>query len=154
MTKNSPARATDAHISIVGHITADELARRLDATDMANGFGNRFPWVSVSRSKLLPDGGRFDVTGHSELIDALTAAIKYGGEAGYTPRDDEAARLWQKAYPKLTRDRPGVAGDTGTSNGLPALLSHLSPSAAPALVAREGELYAPTSGLGTEGFTH
>ncbi len=27
MTKNSPARATDAHISIVGHVTRDELRR-------------------------------------------------------------------------------------------------------------------------------
>src|SRR5262245_59152724 len=31
MTKNSPARATGAHISIIGHITRDELRRYLEA---------------------------------------------------------------------------------------------------------------------------
>src|SRR6516162_4220526 len=37
MTKHSPTRATEAYISIVGHITIAELQRRLDETSMANG---------------------------------------------------------------------------------------------------------------------
>src|SRR5262249_45494302 len=41
LTKNSPARATGAHISLVGHVTAEELRRYLTATESANGFGNR-----------------------------------------------------------------------------------------------------------------
>ena len=32
LTKNSPAVATDAHVSVIGHITADELRRYLDST--------------------------------------------------------------------------------------------------------------------------
>ncbi len=32
LTKNSPARATGAHVSIIGHITADELVRMVTAT--------------------------------------------------------------------------------------------------------------------------
>jgi hypothetical protein len=58
LTKNSPAKATDAHISIVGHITADELRRYLSNTEAASGFGNRFLWLCVRRSKCLPEGGR------------------------------------------------------------------------------------------------
>jgi hypothetical protein len=42
MTKSSPLKATDAHISIIGHITQDESRARLTRTDMANGFANRF----------------------------------------------------------------------------------------------------------------
>src|SRR5262249_4622879 len=42
LTKSSPARATDAHISIIGHITKDELRRYLEDTETANGFANRF----------------------------------------------------------------------------------------------------------------
>ena len=57
LTKNSRAEATGAHVSIIGHITRDELRRYLDATERANGFGNRFLWVCVRRSKELPDGG-------------------------------------------------------------------------------------------------
>jgi hypothetical protein len=53
MTKNNPAVATEAHISIVGHITKAELLRHLDATEKANGLANRFLWVCVKRSKLL-----------------------------------------------------------------------------------------------------
>ena len=40
MTK-SPAKATDAHISVIGHITTDELRRSLTRTEAANGFANR-----------------------------------------------------------------------------------------------------------------
>src|SRR5207245_7846303 len=49
MTKNSPATATGAHISIIGHITADEMRRHLDSTEAANGFPKRFLWVSDTR---------------------------------------------------------------------------------------------------------
>ena len=57
LTKNSPERATGAHVAIVGNITAEEVRRHLSETDRANGLGNRFLWIHVRRSKLLPDGG-------------------------------------------------------------------------------------------------
>ena len=38
LVKNSPAKATGAHISIMGHITRDELRRYLDRTEAGNGF--------------------------------------------------------------------------------------------------------------------
>src|SRR5262249_60837842 len=50
LTKNSPARATGAHVGLIGHITADELRRYLSSTEAANGFGNRFLWVCCRRS--------------------------------------------------------------------------------------------------------
>src|SRR5262249_47756246 len=53
MTKNKPARATGAHLSIIGHITRDELKRELTSTEMGNGFANRFLWACSTRSKLL-----------------------------------------------------------------------------------------------------
>jgi hypothetical protein len=56
MTRN-PLRATDPHISIVGHTTRDDLLKYLTETEHANGFGNRFLWCSVKRSRLLPNGG-------------------------------------------------------------------------------------------------
>jgi hypothetical protein len=56
MTKNSPARSTGAHISLIGHITVDELRRYLTQTESANGFGNRHTWFCTQRSKELPEG--------------------------------------------------------------------------------------------------
>ncbi len=54
LNKNSPASATGAHVSIIGHITRDELLRYLSSTEYANGFGNRILWGCVRRSKALP----------------------------------------------------------------------------------------------------
>src|SRR5262249_13196899 len=42
LTKQEPAKATNTHISIVGHITENELRQRLTETSMTNGFANRF----------------------------------------------------------------------------------------------------------------
>jgi len=55
LTKNFPAKSTDAHISIIGHITRTELRRLLTETESANGFANRFLWLAVRRSKCLPE---------------------------------------------------------------------------------------------------
>ena len=55
--KIPPQTATDPHISIVGHITIEELRARITRTDMANGFANRFLFAVVKRSKKLPFGG-------------------------------------------------------------------------------------------------
>jgi hypothetical protein len=60
LTKNSPARATGAHVSMVGHITADELRDSLDRISMANGYANRFLWLLVNRAHVLPFGGALD----------------------------------------------------------------------------------------------
>src|ERR1700682_334186 len=62
LTKNSPARATGACISIIGHITSTELKAYFDRTEMANGFGNRFLFACVRRAGLLPHGGTLSDT--------------------------------------------------------------------------------------------
>ena len=57
LIKKDPDRASKAFISIVGHITIDELRGSLDHTSMANGYANRFLFACVHRSKELPLGG-------------------------------------------------------------------------------------------------
>jgi hypothetical protein len=57
LTKTSPTKATDAHISVVGHITETELRARLTRTEACSGFANRFLFVCVKRWQLLPHGG-------------------------------------------------------------------------------------------------
>jgi hypothetical protein len=47
LTKNSPAHATNPFISIIGHITAEELKKQLDEASMANGYANRFLFACV-----------------------------------------------------------------------------------------------------------
>jgi Protein of unknown function (DUF3987) len=110
MTKNSPARATGAHVSLIGHITGDELRRYLTATETANGFANRFLFVCTDRSKRLPEGGRIDPSATAALRDELADAIGFARTAGDVGRDDEARAVWCEVYGQLSEGRPGLAG--------------------------------------------
>ena len=108
LTKNSPAKATGAHISILGHITKDELRRYLDSTEAGNGFGNRFLWVCVRRSKVLPEGG-----GHVDLeslAERLREALAFARTAGQIRRDDTARLVWHEVYGPLSEGKPGMFG--------------------------------------------
>ncbi len=108
LTKNSPARATGAHISILGHITKDELLRYLDTTEAANGLGNRFLWLCVKRSKYLPDGGQpVDLT---PIVARLMDALAFARTTGLMTRDDEARMLWHAVYRPLSEGKPGLLG--------------------------------------------
>ncbi|MES2342291.1 MAG: hypothetical protein V4597_11480 [Pseudomonadota bacterium] len=108
LTRANPLRATNAHISILGHITREELARALSETDMANGLANRFLWIAARRSKLLPDGGlQLDL---SDLIQRLRQRLVWASTVGKMTRDAVAARLWRDEYPRLTAERAGALG--------------------------------------------
>ena len=111
MTKNSPAKATDAHVSILGHITSFEL--QFGGTEVQNGFANRFLIACAKRSRLLPEGGRLDEKNVTEIVHRLRAAINWLTEMA-TPlvlrRDEEARRLWWAVYPQLSSASLGVLG--------------------------------------------
>jgi hypothetical protein len=110
LSKNSPARATGAHISIIGHVTKDELLKYLTDTEAGNGFANRFLWAVVKRSKLLPDGGEIHKVDFGPLIRRLASAIEFARATGEIKRDEEATELWHDVYPQLSRDRFGLFG--------------------------------------------
>lgn len=108
LTKNSLAKATDAHISILGHITQPELVKYLGDTDCFNGFANRFLWVIVRRSKLLPDGGQ--QVNLQPLKERLARAVASAKEIGAMSRDTATRNLWYSLYSELTAERPGLYG--------------------------------------------
>jgi hypothetical protein len=109
LTKNSPLVATNPHVSIIGHITREELLRYLTATESANGFANRFLWVLARRSKLLPYGGRPDPAAVA-AAEQLGRVVLYAAGAGETTFDPGAREFWAELYPVLSRDRYGLAG--------------------------------------------
>ena len=65
VVKNIPARAREAHISIVAHITFKELKDRLGECEFFNGFANRFLWLCVRRARCLPEPPNFSDLGLS-----------------------------------------------------------------------------------------
>ncbi len=110
LTKNSPTRATDAHVSMVGHITRDELLRHLDATEIANGFMNRFILCCARRSKALPEAGTLNNDQLPVLIERLRAAVSFARDAGEMRRDPAATALWREVYQELSEGKPGLLG--------------------------------------------
>ena len=110
LTKNSPAKATNAHISIVGHIVQDEVRRYLSRTEAANGFANRFLWLCVKRSKILPEGGQIDELNLGVFTELLHQAIEIARGTGELKFDEEARAIWHKVYGKLSEGAPGLFG--------------------------------------------
>jgi hypothetical protein len=110
LTKNSPARATGAYVSIIGHITGTELRANLDRTEMANGFANRFLFACVRRSKLLPFGGSLNDAVVVGLADKIKCVIDAAKRIGRVTFASDAAAGWEAAYPTLSSDRPGLLG--------------------------------------------
>ncbi len=110
LTKTSPIRATGAHISIVGHITQEELLRHLTETEAANGWCNRFLWVLVRRSKFLPDGEPVPASIIDRLSKRLSVAVDYAHIISDLTRDTEATDLWRAIYPRLSTPKPGLVG--------------------------------------------
>ncbi len=110
LTKTSPAVATGAHISIVGHITKSELLRYLNDTEAGNGFANRFLFVCVKRSKVLPEGGNIEEVDFGPLTQRLHQAIEFARRGVEIKRDDEARAIWYKVYPSLSEGKPGLQG--------------------------------------------
>ena len=111
LTRNDPITATGAHISIIGHVTDDELRAELTQTDTANGFANRFLFLRVDRSKCLPDG-EVNLTesvaqGFIYKIEHAAALAVHVGQIG---RTEACQKLWAAVYPRLSVARPGLAG--------------------------------------------
>lgn len=111
MTKTSPAVATGAHLSIIGHITGDELRRYLDRTEAANGFANRFLYLCVRRARLLPHGGDLDESALRPLAQRLAVAIDTARQIERVRMDGATRAAWERVYPELSEGRPGLVGN-------------------------------------------
>lgn len=123
LTKGNHMKATDAHLSILAHVTKPELRRLMGAVDASNGFSNRFLWCYSSRTKLLPDGGNINPEEFYDEICEIRKNIATIQEAGsfQVRRNDEASQYWHEIYPDLTSARAGRWG-TSTSRGAPQVV--------------------------------
>jgi hypothetical protein len=110
MTRKDPLRASGAHISIIGHITGEELLRRLGDTEIANGFANRFLLALVRRSKKLPEGGQLDPAALDEIAADVMDALTRARRVGVLRRSQPARELWATAYEGFGDGAAGLAG--------------------------------------------
>jgi hypothetical protein len=120
VTKSS-VRATGAHISIIGHITREELLREISAAEGNNGFANRFLWVCVRRTQFLPLGGKLPKKTSRVLLNRLQDALSAARKKGELRFSKQAKNLWYQVYPKLAQEVPGLLGAI-TSRSEPQVL--------------------------------
>jgi Bifunctional DNA primase/polymerase, N-terminal len=110
LVKNSPARASGAHISIVGHITIEELRLRLLEVEAANGFANRYLFAVARRSKLLPRPQALDFRMLQALGTEVRDTVSWASQQGEIGLDAEAVTIWDKAYAELSSPKTGLLG--------------------------------------------
>jgi len=113
LTRTAPARATDAHISVIGHITATELRHHVNPVELANGLLNRFLLVGCRRVRLLPEGGDPNPLQRSGLDRQLAKALNAARDAGQLRLSHPAREHWHVAYHQLAEPQTGIAGAIG-----------------------------------------
>lgn len=106
-SRAATSQSTGHHISIVGHITLEELRMRLTDVEAANGFANRFLYVLGRRSQRLPEGGNVPQEVCERLGKILGEALRSAGTIGSVQRDDAARDLWAHMYEAMDLDAPG-----------------------------------------------
>jgi Protein of unknown function (DUF3987) len=104
LTRTAPARANNAHIALIGHITQHELRRHTTSLELTNGYMNRLLLIACRRQRLLPEGGDPDPLHNTGLDRLLAAALKQARKTGQVRLDDHARELWHHAYRQLAAE--------------------------------------------------
>jgi hypothetical protein len=105
-----PRRSTKPHISALGHITLDLLKQTLRVSDVSSGFGNRFLWFCVRRSKRLSRGGDMPPGTLEPLAQLLGDRVALARAVGAVGVSEDAWRAWDAVYDALSAGRPGLGG--------------------------------------------
>lgn len=134
LTKNAPAKATGAHITLVLQLPLDEVRREMTAAEGESGFANRFIWLCVRRAQELPEPAPFSGAALRDMVVRVSEQLQAAQRIGVMQRDVSARALWLETYHDLSRPRPGLAG---------AITQR-----APAQVLRLSMAYALLEGLG------
>ena len=111
MTK-VPYAATDAHVSLLAHVTEVELRSLLCTEDLHGGTANRLLFVCSRRQRELPFGGEVEAFALARFGKRLRDAVEHGKTLGRMPFSDAAREAWPEAYCRLLRDErtPGMRG--------------------------------------------
>jgi len=108
--KSSVVQATAPHISVLAHITQDELVKRLHESDVYNGFGNRFLMVCVRRTKAIatPRLKEFDLL---EMAGKVRAVVEFAREIDEMSMSPDAVKFWTEWYNEnFKKEKTGIMG--------------------------------------------
>ena len=108
--KRGPAKATDPHITVLGHITPDEIRKNLSAVEKANGFANRFLFAMVRRSRLLPRAAALPDGLLEELVEPLRQFVDTARSRRLVQPTETYWAVYEPQYERLSSPPPGLAG--------------------------------------------
>ena len=111
VTRRPSLKATDPHVSVIGHITLGELGQETRKGDLTGGLMNRFLWVWVERAQMLPNSTPPPREIVNNLVKRMKAAFRFSLTVEEMKRDAEAAAIWETVYPSLSGEKPPRFGD-------------------------------------------
>ena len=107
--KNSPLKSSDPHVSLIGHITRQELLDTLKTVDLNNGMANRILWCAARRTGDMPNPEYLDWTRYPTIIEGLQKVFRqrFPNTAGPTffSRTPDAKNYWDGLYRKLNAEK-------------------------------------------------
>ncbi|WP_312200275.1 DUF3987 domain-containing protein [Anaerospora hongkongensis] len=110
LTKTAKGKATDAHISLIGHITKEELLKLLNETEVYNGLMNRFLFCCCRQSKSLPLPKTMSMDVLKALADKVNEAVAYAGKVNSVDMSEDAREMWCEVYKSLDTQKAGIVG--------------------------------------------
>lgn len=110
LTRSAPARASAAHLCLIGHITTAELVHHATSLEVANGLLNRFLFVACRRVRLLPEGGDPDPFAGSGLAERLGRNLRQGARRGQLHLSEAARAEWRDIYLSMATAEEGLVG--------------------------------------------
>lgn len=110
-------KATNPHVSMIGHITQNELKALLNDVEVHNGFLNRYLIAATERKQKLALGGNFWREDYSQYVEALRGALEFGKTVdGEIRLSKDAEDLWREIYDSYDEEEDGYI-DAMTARG-------------------------------------
>jgi Protein of unknown function (DUF3987) len=124
-SRKSKLKSTRPHISVIGHITPEELKSSMSKVEVYNGFANRIIWIASERTQDIPEPKRVDwCEDYPGIVRELRSLI-----AGFFEKavwefqfSDEGRDSWISAYYEFNEAGRGKVGLMG------ALLARAKPN--------------------------
>jgi hypothetical protein len=115
MTRKDPLVARKAHVSVIAHITMEEIQRKLNDVEIANGFANRFLFAAVRRSQVLPTGGHPDDVRLKTLALQVHRRLTDARSFDRLLRTPNAEERWRQIYIAMANEHQSGLVDAVTA---------------------------------------
>lgn len=118
LTRGEPLMVTDPHVGLIAQITAEELDAVAGPVEYTSGFLNRFLFVYVKRTKMLPFASALPMSELDAFAERLRNVVENARRVGEVLLGTAARAKWEIAYASLTMGASGRLGNV-TRRGAP-----------------------------------